>query len=299
MIETHEILYFVTLAQELHFGRAADKCGVSQPALTRAIRKLEEKLGGLLFDRTPGRIMLTDLGRKVLPKLEGALVDIRNALGEAAAYQEVRRTQLRLGIMCTASPRLVLPVLKRFADTHEDVEVIVREARAARIVDMLVADEVDLAVAAWPRYPDEVRAHVCFRERYALAMPTAHILAKLPEVPLEQLAGEPYLSRLNCEFDNHFEDQVGDWTVGIEKRFASEQEDWVQAMIVEGFGVAIMPEYAYVDARITLRPLTDPIVTRDVSLLSVRGRRLSTAAEKFSRMMQAHAWPQTPGPIGN
>jgi len=292
MLEMHEIRYFTVLARELHFSRAAEKCCVSQPALTRAIRKLESKLGGLLFDRRPGNISLTALGQTVLPRLETALVEIEQARSDAAFHQEERLQMLRIGVMCTAGPGYIIPQLSCVASKDGNIELSIREARAGTIVDMLLADEVDVGIAAWPSYPDTIEVIPCYMERYAVALPDGHVLAKLESVPLYQLAGENYLERLNCEFDPHFAHQVGEWPLDMTTRFSSEREDWIQCMVANNQGIAIVPEYMEVLGGITVRPLSEPSIARQISLLTVRGRIRSRAVDRFVRSMKALKWTE-------
>ncbi len=290
MLETHEIRYFVVLARELHFSRAAEKCCISQPALTRAIRKLEGKLGGLLFDRRPGSIALTELGHAVLPRLEMALAEIQQAKTEAAALASAQPATARIGVMCTSGPSHIVPVLIECADRHEDLALKITEARAATIVDRLLAGDVDIAIAAWPAYPPEIEHSACYTERYAVAVPEKHVLAALNTVPLDQLAGETYLERLNCEFDAHFASQVGAWTVDMDVGISSELEDWIQCLVAHGRGVAIVPEFMPVMAGIRLLPLEGPSVSRTLSILTVRGRRLARPIERLLADLRAVAW---------
>ena len=80
-MEMHQIRYFLAVERERNFSRAADHCNITQPALTRAIQKLEEEVGGPLFDRRPGRIELTELGRTLLPRLQNAIREVFRARG--------------------------------------------------------------------------------------------------------------------------------------------------------------------------------------------------------------------------
>lgn len=290
MIETHEIRYFVSLAREGHFGRAAFVCGVSQPAMTRGIRKLEEKLGGMLFDRRPGRAELTVLGRMVLPRFEAALQEIETALESAAELHGTRLSTLRLGVMCTLGPARLIPLVTEFAKLEKNVELVICEARAGAVLDMLTAAEIDIGIASWPDYPDGVEARRCFTERYAVAVPAGNPLAGQPSIDLDQLDGSRYLQRLNCEFDEHFSAQIGEWPINLVTRFSSEREDWIQSMVSEGNGFSIVPEYMDVSPGVAVRPLSRPSVTRTVALLTIAGLRRTAAADTFIELAERHDW---------
>ncbi|MFM9846134.1 MAG: LysR family transcriptional regulator [Hyphomicrobiaceae bacterium] len=290
MIQMHEIRYFLALARELNFTRAAATCAVSQPALTRAIRNLENKVGGLLFERRSGAIGLTELGRTMLPHMENSYSEMEMARSQAAQVLETRKGQLRIGVMCTAGPAVITGLIRQLLAKLDNTEISVRDARAGTVVEMLLANEVDVAIAAWPVYPEEIEAMPLYSERYAVMFPERHLFNQLEEVPLMSLSGEDYIERLACEFDDHFEAQVGEWPVDTTTRFASEREDWIQAMVLAGVGVAIIPAKMPVRVGLAVRLLTDPDVRRSVDLLTVRGRLRAPATDIFVRLARTFDW---------
>src|SRR6516225_5706646 len=103
-VEMHQVRYFLTLCQELNFTRAAEKCNVAQPALTRAIKLLEDEFGGLLLHRERARTHLSELGQAVRPYLEEVLRQSQQAKRLATSFIELKGTPLKLGIMCTIGP---------------------------------------------------------------------------------------------------------------------------------------------------------------------------------------------------
>ena len=107
-MEMHQVRYFLAVCRTLNFTRAAERCNVAQPSLTRAIQKLEEELGGALFRRERNRTHLTDLGRLMQPHLRALQDASLAASAEAEDYHKLERAPLRLGVMCTIGPaRLV------------------------------------------------------------------------------------------------------------------------------------------------------------------------------------------------
>ncbi len=289
-MEIHEIRYFLAVAEHKNFTRAAQHCGVSQPAITRAIRKLETELGGLLFDRRPGRTALTELGRKLMPRLEKAYVEVGKAKETANALSDARKHMLRLGVMCTVSPTHIATLLEKLKHKVPDLVITLLDVKSSEVVELLLADEIDIGLSAWPEYPEDIAPVPLFRERFAVAFAKGHIFEKLPAVPLEQLSGESYLDRLGCEFDEYFALEFGDFAIDLDIRFSSEREDWIQAMIKAGAGCSILPEFTPVLDGIETRPLTEPDVIRQVSLLTARGRIFSPVTEAFVRLARAHTW---------
>lgn len=297
-METHEIRYFLAAARELNFTRAAAASNVSQPALTRAIKKLEAELGGQLFLRRGGGVELTHLGRTVIPQLETIERSMAFVREQAQTLAEVRSSSLRLGVMCTVGPFHFADLLARLKVTLPDLEVTLVEATAAAVIDLLVADEVDVGITAWPSYPEAIAVLPLFEERYVVAMPAAHPLANLPSIPLELLADHPYLERLSCEFDGYYEARFGQWTIELDVCYASEREDWIQALILAEQGLAIVPELMRMEDGIVMRPLAQPEIRREVSFVCLRGRRLNDAAQQFQRLVRAHKWSAVRPPRG-
>src|SRR5712691_8631826 len=103
-MEMHQIRYFLAVAKELNFTRAAEKCNVSQPSLTRAIKLLEEELGGPLFHRERERTHLSELGKMIMPHLEHGYQETQQARRLARDFKSVKKATLKLGIMCTIAP---------------------------------------------------------------------------------------------------------------------------------------------------------------------------------------------------
>ena len=129
-----------------------------------------------------------------------------------------------------------------------------------------------------------------FRERFGVAFRPGHRFEKLGEVPLDEIIGESYVERLNCEFDDYFAMHFGDRQFPLDIRFSSEREDWVQAMILAGLGVSFVPEGLPLRSGILSAPICQPAMHRDVALLTVRGRPHSVAVDSFVRAAASVQW---------
>jgi DNA-binding transcriptional LysR family regulator len=289
-MEIHQIRYFLAVERLRNFTHAAAACNVTQPALTRAIRKLESEVGGLVFYRRQGKIEPTELGRTLLPHLQSIYEGVRGALSQAAQVAKSKKQRLRLGLMCTLGPARLLVLINTLAKRVPDLEVYIEEGKANDVIEQLIADEIDVAIACHPRLPAEVRAMDLFQECYCVAFAPNHRFAEMNEVALNELIGEDYLERLNCEFDDYYAAHFGDQPFELNVRYSSAREDWVQAMIVAGLGVSIVPENLPMDSRILLRPLTEPRMERRISVLTVRGRPFSPVAEAFKQTIASVKW---------
>lgn len=289
-MELSEIRYFLAIARELNFTRAATACGVAQPSLTRAIKKLEAEVGGALFVRRPGLVALTRLGKELLPRFEEIGRNLDTVRETAANLAEENTQSLRLGVMCTIAPDRIVDALGRLRARLPDARVSIVEATARKIVDLVVSNDVDVGIAAWPSYPGAIAARRLYDERYVVAMHFDNPLAAGNAVPLAALEGCRYLERLSCEFDAYFEARYGEWPVELDVCFASEREDWIQALISAGEGCAVVPETMALLPGLVTRPLAEPEVTREVSLITLRGRELPKIAQTFVRVAEHLAW---------
>ena len=138
-MELHEIRYFLALGKTLNFTKAAEMCNVTQPALTRAIQKMEDELGGLLFSRERSNTHLTELGRLLEPHLAEVAARTQAAKETATRFLCLESAQLKLGVMCTIGPMRFVSFLSRFRADNPGVEITMTEAPAGP--DLRIAPE--------------------------------------------------------------------------------------------------------------------------------------------------------------
>jgi LysR family transcriptional regulator, hydrogen peroxide-inducible genes activator len=291
-MEMHQIRYFLAVAELLNFTRAAEQCNVTQPALTRAIQKLEEELGGLLFRRERSLTHLTELGRLMQPHLKQVLEESEAARTTAKSFLRLDEAHLNLGVMCTIGPMRFVAFLRDFNARHPGVDVRLLETVPSMLSDQLLAEKLDVAVAAKPDAFDErLRLLPLYRERFVVAFPSGHRFEQRNAVPLAELKGEGYLRRVNCEYADHIGNLRQKCGAEVRRLYASEREDWIQAMIAAGLGVCIMPEHSPSTPGVITRPVIEPEITREVGLLTIAGRRHSPAVAAFIRAAQTYRWP--------
>jgi len=163
-VELYQIRYFLALCETLNFARAAERCNVSQPSLTRAVQKLEQELGGLLIRRERRRTHLTELGELVQPMLKEVLSHSLSTVAAAKEHARLDKTVLRLGIMPSIGPVRLAPFLTAFAADHRDIELTLAEAPLLRLNDLLLGGHLDAAVVAYVNRPDS-RFHYPSRRR--------------------------------------------------------------------------------------------------------------------------------------
>lgn len=288
-MELHQVRYFLTLCRELNFTRAAALCHVSQPALTKAIKALEDELGGPLIRRERGNTHLTDLGRLVRPHLEQVLAGAEAARENAKGFKTSTTAPLKLGVMCTISPHVIVGFLRAVRDRLPAVELSISERPGRALIKDMMAGELDAALIGMPKLPPRLHAVPLYQERYGVAFAKGHRFEQVNAVPVLELQDERYVERTACEFDDHFA-ALGLKDFPVRTVFSSEREDWVQAMLAAGFGCAVMPEFLPRLPGVVLRVLVEPEVARMVSLVTVAGRRFSPATQAVVALARSFAW---------
>lgn len=292
-VEIHEIRYFLAVCRTLNFTRAAERCSVTQPALTRAIQKLEGELGGLLLSRERGNTHLTELGRLMRPHLEEVLARTEAAREQAGRFLRLEGAHLRLGVMCTIGPLRFVGFLNRFRAGHPGVGLTLTEDVPGRLSEALLAGELDVAVMAKADGFDErLRAEPLYPERFVVACPVGHRFARRDAVAVREMDGETYLQRINCEFRDVLRERCEAAGAQIVRSYRSEREDWIQTMVAAGMGVCFLPEFSATHPGVVARPVRDPEVRREVCLVTVAGRRWSPALGSFVQAIRRYRWPE-------
>ena len=177
-METHEIRYFVAVCETLNFTRAAERCNVSQPALTRAIQHLEDKLGGPLVHRERGNTHLTELGRIMRPYFQEVLQQMEEARRRAKTFAKLEKTRLdRRPHVHDRAASAGRSVLRRSAKSNDGVEIYLKDAPASALEDLLTKGEIDVAIFCRPDDLDD-RFHTLplYRERFVVAVAPGHPL---------------------------------------------------------------------------------------------------------------------------
>ena len=293
-MEMQQVRYFVALARELNFTRAAEQCNVSQPALTRAIQQLEHELGGPLFHRERGNTHLSELGRMMLPYLQTVEESCRAARDQAKAVKKLERATLTIGTMCTIGPQLVSELLVRFRTEHPDVEVQVVDASGPQMIEMLEKGDLEVAIVGVPGdLPESLHQLPVFEERFVIVLPQNHRLVNFDEVPAAELDKEPYVCRSNCEVFEPVRAELNGRGVFLRQVFSSPRDDWVQGMIKAGLGLGFFPEFCVTDPDLVVRPLVEPSFSRTIYLATVRGRPHSPAVGAFVQEARRYPWPAT------
>jgi LysR family hydrogen peroxide-inducible transcriptional activator len=293
-MEMHQIRYFLAAAETLNFTRAAERCNVSVPSLTRAIRLLEDELSGNLFRRERHLTHLTDLGRLMQQHLSVALNATELAQIEAERHKNAD-TRLKMGVVSTMPSRHLVNYLRALREAGPDIRLDMWEANCEELSDALLRGEIDIGILSLPEYSDRLRPIPLFRERFFISFGKGHRFEAMETVPMREFEGEPYIRRMHCEFpSNLIHLKVAKPYHAVDTRYRGEREDWVQAMVSAGLGMAVMPEFLPIIDGLEMRLITEPEVHRQISLVTVAGRTHTRPVAIAVRTAQTMSWEQSP-----
>ncbi|MBV9836286.1 MAG: LysR family transcriptional regulator [Alphaproteobacteria bacterium] len=290
-MEMHQIRYFLAVCEALNFTRAAERCNVSQPSLTRAIKGLEDELGGPLFRRERNNTHLTGLGEMMRPHLTQVLAETDAAKERARSFAKAEDTELRVGLMCTIGPGRLLPFLQAFRDRHPRINLLVNDGNAPTIEDNLAKGGYDVAIYAQPNgIDDRFHSRRLYDERFVIGVAPGHAFERQNAVRMVELNKQTYVNRTECEFDGYVGDLFGQAGIGVTTTFRSDRDDWVQAMALAGLGFTYIPEHSVTLAGLCVRPLVDPEITRQIQIVTVRGRPHVPAVGAFVNEALRFPW---------
>jgi len=294
-----DLRYLVALADERHFGKAAERCYVSQPTLSAQIRKLEEYLGVPLVERQPRRVALTEPGAKIVERA-------RRLLQEADAIVELAKTDrdplagaLKLALIPTVGPYLLPHVVGRIKRDVPRVKLLLYEYQTQPLIDKLRAGEIDVGVVALPAELDGLESQPLFDEPFMLAVPAHHPLADKDRVRVDDLKGETLLllEDGHCLRDQALE-VCGRVRVSAEQDYRATSLETLRQMVAAGHGVTLLPQLAAETpvgtARgLRIRPFVKPAPGRTIGAVwrrsTTRGKVIAAVAASIRTAMKEEA----------
>ncbi|HEX5628945.1 MAG TPA: hydrogen peroxide-inducible genes activator [Usitatibacteraceae bacterium] len=267
-----ELKYVVALAQERHFGRAAQKCFVTQPTLSLALAKLEDELGVRLFERNKNEVLVTPMGAGIVEQARRVLDEAGKIASLAKGAQDQLAGALRLGVIPTIGPYLLpelVPILRKRAP---DMPLMIEENFTGSLVPLLRDGEIDVALIALPFVVPGVKTRTLYEEPFSVVVPEGHAWAKKKRVRPDELSGE---SLLVLNAGHCFREQVLEAcpgqanTASPEGRSGSSLET-IRNMVASGLGVSVLPDTAlqprYANRLVKVIPFTEPAPSRKVAI---------------------------------
>jgi len=265
-----DLRYLVALADERHFGRAAERCFVSQPTLSAQIRKLEEYLGVPLVERQPKRVSLTEAGAKIVERARRALQEADAIVELAKMDRDPLAGALKLALIPTVGPYLLPHVAGPLRRALPRLKLMLYEYQTGPLLEKLRDGELDLGILALPIPLDGMETATLYDEPFTVAMPANHPLAERDRVRLEDLRGETLLL---LEDGHCLRDQALEVCSRIrlnqEQDYRATSLETLRQMVAAGHGITLLPELAAASpvgtARgLRIRPFSKPTPVRTI-----------------------------------
>lgn len=266
-----QLRYFHALAREQHFGRAADACSVTQPALSMQIQELEASLGLDLVERTRAGVKLTAKGEQIAERAQRILNDVRDLVDFARQSAGVLSGRLRLGLIPSVAPYLLPPLLPLLKAQHPDLELHLRETQTETLVHELAEGKLDVLLLALPVKHHDIETLTLFEDRFLLALPkTQNLSGRLKATP-DLVKGERLLL---LEEGHCLRDQALTYCslkhVDTINTFGASSLSTIVEMVAGGLGITLLPELCVsVEERgrdIKLMRFVDPEPARTIGL---------------------------------
>jgi LysR family hydrogen peroxide-inducible transcriptional activator len=285
MITLRQLRYLASLARHRHFGRAADDCAVTQPALSMQIRQLEREIGAELVERRPGEIALTETGLEVAQRAERILAATHD-LVDFARHRDVLSGELRLGIIPTLAPYVLPRVLPRLQSGYPHLRLEVRETLTKVLISELVAGSLDVVLSALPVEGADVETLQLFIDPFLLAVPADD---PMPQQGRVAMADVDRRRLILLEEGHCLRDQAlafcatasGDAAAGL----GATSLATVMQMVANNYGVTLLPQVAagdnVRDSRVKLLRFAEPQPARTIGLA---WRRTSPRKRDFTAL---------------
>jgi LysR family hydrogen peroxide-inducible transcriptional activator len=285
MITLRQLRYLTALARHKHFGRAAEDCAVTQPALSMQVRELEREIGAELVERRPSEIALTEIGPDVARRAEHILASTRD-LVDFARHRDLLSGLLKLGIIPTLAPYILPRVLPLLQKRYPQLRLEVRETQTKTLLEELMSGELDAVILALPAEGVDVETLPLFTDAFLLAVPATD---PLPAKKRINVADVDQRRLILLEEGHCLRDQAlafcatkrRDQPAGL----GATSLTTVMQMVANGYGVTLVPEVSIDadlrDARVKLLRFADPEPGRSIGLA---WRRTSPRAKDFAAL---------------
>lgn len=291
-ITLKQLRYFESLARHEHFGRAAEDCAISQPALSMQIKELEENLGAALFERSARQVRLTDLGDKVVQRARQILRDV-DELGDLARASRGKLVgRLRIGVIPTVAPYLLPQVITALARAFPGLDIHVRETLTQKLIGELADGQLDTAIVALPISEPALQEAALFDEPFVLVRPAADAAEPVPDADMLHEMRLLLLEEGHC-----FRDQALSFcnlssAPPREMLDASSLSTLVQ-MVGSGIGITLIPEMAVAvetrSADVSIAHFAKPEPSRSIGMIWRRSSSLAPQLEEISQIVKEAA----------
>jgi LysR family hydrogen peroxide-inducible transcriptional activator len=291
-----ELRYAVAVGRERHFGRAADKCFVSQPSLSVAVKHLEDELGVTLFERTRGEISVTEIGRQVLAQAERVLAEAAGVKQVAATGRDPLQGVLKLGVIHTIAPYLLPDLVAALRGRAKGMPLDIEENMTDNLERMLHTAQIDAAIIALPFGGSGLDVTPVYDEEFAVIVPARHAWARRKQVTADELNDENLLllSAGHCLREQVLEACARFVRPDDGGRQGNSLET-LRSMVASGLGITVLPATAltarYRSSLLKVLPFRAPAPRRRVALATRQGFYRPRAVQLLAEVLRGLPLP--------
>jgi LysR family hydrogen peroxide-inducible transcriptional activator len=294
-LKLKDLRYLVAVADTRHFGRAAERCHVSQPTLSAQLKKLEDYLGVQLIERAPKRVALTAAGEEIVDRARRILESSDEIVELAKGHRDPLAGRLKVALLPTIGPYLLPNVAARLRKQLPRLELMLYEYQTDPMLEKLQSGEIDVGILALPVLMDGMESVELYREPFMVALPANHKLASRSHIRIEDLSHETLLL---LEDGHCLREQALDICAGgglHEKQdFRATSLETLRQMVAAGVGITLLPELAgrgaYGNARgVAIKPFSKPVPTRTIGAVWRKSSARREAILALAKHIEAHA----------
>lgn len=292
-MEMQQVRYFLSVARTLNFTRAAEDCNVTQPALTRAIKQLEDELGGELIRREGRLSHLTDLGNRMHPLLQQCFDAALAAKSIAAKVKKGEVPTLALAVSRSLDLAHLLRLLREMHRSFAGFQLKLRRGTGAQIATMLKNGDVELAIGgpmgeSW----DRLETWPMFSEAFDLVVGVDHPLAMRNDLDLdvELIRDQRFLVHADSDIAEFETERLHAAGITLDNAHEVDSDRDLEALVIAEFGVAIMPASAMNAAHVRHINCSGLDLRRTVAIYSVAGRARSREASALLTLVRSADW---------
>ena len=289
-MELREIEYFLAICDELHFTRAAEKLGISQPALSRQMRALEDKLGVRLFDRLGKKIAITEAGKILKEESDKIFSNIEFIYEQIGELQKVKRGKLVVGVMSGELSKLASLVFLELHRMHPYLQMKI--IKLDNIEEKVIQNEIDIALTLLPLENEQLKSIPLYNEELYLAVSFDHHWAKRDIVEFEEIKDIPLVLCPNNYSCRRFIDGVAT-SKGFDIQPIIELNDAhsILSIVKAGIGATILPNTLLASANtdsLKVIKIVNPIISKEVAIVHHKEKYIGAAARNFIDVLLSH-----------
>ena len=271
-----DLRYLVALAHERHFGRAAEQCHISQPTLSLAIKKVEERLGIPLFERSASEVKITELGSRIVTQAKKVLAEATLIHEIAAEGKDPLVGPLRLGVIYTIGPYLLPRLIPGMHILAPHMPLIIREDYTQNLVEALKRGDIDIIILSLPLQETGIVTQPVYEEPFRILLPATHTWTRRSHIPAKDLANEQeqvlLLGSGNC-----FREQVLEVCPdclrqgSLQRTLEGSSLETIRHMVATGLGITVLPssaadELPAQNSLVNVKPFASPEPSRTIAL---------------------------------